>query len=68
MNFCIRYIALPYTVKGVTVVSEDDFCNVYINSLLSIEEQKKALRHELTHVRRDDFHRETCTLREVESM
>ena len=68
MDFCIRYVALPYTVKGVTVISEDGFYNVYINSLLPMEEQKKALRHELTHIRRDDFYRETCTLQEVESM
>lgn len=68
MEFCIRYVALPYTVKGVTVVSEDDFCNVYINSLLPLEEQRKTLCHELTHIRRGDFYRETCTIQEVESM
>ena len=68
MNYCVRYIALPYTVRGVTVVSEDDFYNIYINSLLPYEEQKKVLRHELTHVRRNDFYRENCTIQEIESM
>ena len=68
MDFCVRYVALPYAVKGVTVVSEDDFCNVYINSLLPLEEQRKTLRHELTHIRRDVFYRGTCTLQEVERM
>lgn len=68
MDYYVRYIALPYTVKGITVVSEDDFYNIYINSLLPLEEQKKALRHELTHVRRNDFYRESCTIQEIESM
>lgn len=50
------------------MVSEDDFYNIYINSLLPYEEQKKVLRHELTHVRRNDFYREDCTIQEIESM
>lgn len=68
MDYCVRYVALPYTVKGVTVISEDDFYNVYINSLLPLEEQKKSLRHELTHIRRNDFYAQERTIQEIESM
>lgn len=68
MDYCVRYVALPYTVKGVTVISEDDFYNVYINSLLPLEEQKKSLWHELTHIRRNDFYAQERTIQEIESM
>ena len=30
-NYAIRFIALPYTVKGVTVMDNDGFYNIYIN-------------------------------------
>lgn len=47
IDYIIRYIDLPYTIKGVTVLDSDGFYNVYINSHLSWEEQKKAVKHEL---------------------
>lgn len=54
-DYCIRYIPLPYTIKGVTVKDETDFFNIYINSKLSISEQQDAIKHELTHICRCDF-------------
>lgn len=54
-DYCIRLIALPCTIKGVTVQDIDGFYNVYINSRLSIEAQNKAILHELTHIKRCDF-------------
>lgn len=51
----IRTVALPLTVRGVTVVDGDGNYNVYINSQLSSDEQKQTLLHEMTHVRRGDF-------------
>lgn len=41
IDYIIRYIDLPYTIKGVTVMDSDGFYNVYINSHLSWEEQKR---------------------------
>lgn len=53
---CIRLIDLPCRINGITVQDENGFYNVYINARLSTDEQKKAIAHELTHVKRDDFY------------
>mgnify|MGYP000870024114 CR=1 FL=1 len=55
-DVCIRYIDLPCCVNGVTVQDESGFYNVYINARLSIESQNEAIKHELTHIKRDDFY------------
>lgn len=68
IDYIIRYIDLPYTIKGVTVLDSDGFYNIYINSHLSWEEQKKAVKHELEHIRRDDFDNICASLEEVEAM
>lgn len=68
MNFCVRYIDLPCSIKGLTVMDKDGFCNIYINSRLSLETQREALRHELTHVSRSDFDRLDESIQAVESM
>lgn len=67
-DYIVRYISLPCTVKGVTVMDKDGFYNIYINSQLSFEEQKKALRHELHHIDREDFDNMYVPLEEVEAM
>lgn len=67
-DYIIRYIALPYSVKGVTVMDKDGFYNIYINSQLSFEEQDKAIRHELEHINRADFDNTLAPLEEVEAM
>ena len=55
MDYYIRYINLPHTVKGVTVLDADGFCNVYINARLSLSCQQEALEHEIRHITNDDF-------------
>lgn len=55
LDYCIRYISLPTTVKGVTAMDYDGFYNIYINSNISYEEQKKAIAHEMEHIARGDF-------------
>ena len=67
-EYKIRYIALPYTIKGVTVMDNGGYYNIYINSRLSWEDQKKAVRHELEHIQRDDFDNTFASLEEVEAM
>lgn len=67
-DYIIRYIALPYSVKGVTVMDKDGFYNIYINSLLSREAQLEAIKHELEHIGRADFDNIFATLEEVEAM
>ena len=36
-------------------MDSDGFYNMYINSRLSYEEQKKAIAHEMKHIARGDF-------------
>lgn len=52
----------------MTVQDINGFYNVYINSRLSFEEQRKALKHELEHIRRHDFDNEDMPLEMVEAM
>lgn len=54
-------------MKGVTAMDSDGFYNIYINSRLSYEEQKKAIAHEMKHIARGDFF-SFDTLEEVERM
>lgn len=67
MNYCIRYVSLPITVKGVTAMDSDGFYNIYINSRLSYGEQKKTIAHEMEHIVRGDFF-SFGSLEEVETM
>ena len=60
-------VDFPVTVKGVTVMDETGFYNIYINSRLDFETQKETLAHELTHIRRGDFFSDE-SLEDVESM
>ena len=66
-EYCIRFIPLPVTTKGMTVVDSEGFFNIYINSNLSIETQREAIKHELLHIQRSDFDMEK-SLYEAEAM
>lgn len=68
MEYCIRYISLPYRIKGITVLDEMGFYNIYINSNLSYDQQKKALLHELQHIARKDFDRTDSSIFEIENI
>ena len=48
-----RLADLPLKVRAVTVVDPDGDFNVYVNSNLSLEEQRKAYKHELVHIRQN---------------
>jgi len=52
----IRGLKLPLTVKGVTVLDSDGNYNVYINIMLSNETQSKAVKHEITHIKKEHFY------------
>lgn len=53
-DFCVRIMDLPPSVKGVLQFDETGFANIYINAHMSSDEQKKALKHELEHLKRND--------------
>lgn len=48
-------------------MDSDGFYNIYINSRLSYEEQKKTIAHEMEHIVRGDFF-SFASLEEVERM
>lgn len=54
----VRYIDMPYGVKGVTVKDGEGDYNIYLNSRYSPDVRTTALRHEVEHIRRGDFYRE----------
>lgn len=52
----VRFVPLPIHVEGTTVPNPDGSCDIYINSQLSIDKQKKALKHEVSHVVNDHLY------------
>ncbi len=61
-----RLVDLPLTIRGYTSLDPDGNYNIYLNSRLSLEQQRKTYKHELTHIQRDDF-ADSKTLAEAES-
>lgn len=55
-DYLVRIIDLPHSVNGLIALDEEGFPNIYINAHLSLEGQRKALKHELAHLANDDFY------------
>lgn len=51
----IRYVKLPITVRGITSEDENGDYNIYINSLMSSDQQQLTIEHEMKHIERNDF-------------
>lgn len=51
----IRYVKLPITVRGITSEDENGDYNIYINSLMSSDQQQLTIDHEMKHIERNDF-------------
>ncbi|MFR5684981.1 MAG: hypothetical protein ACLUD1_13265 [Clostridia bacterium] len=66
MEYCVRYINLPVSIRGITVLN-NGFYNIYINAKLSYEDHQRAIHHQLTHVKRNDFYYESA-IEEIEDM
>lgn len=66
-DYCIRYVPMPWNTRGVTVEDGNGFYNIYINSRLSAEMQQEAVKHELTHINRNDFDNQK-SLQDAEAM
>ena len=62
----MRLIDLPYSVGALVSVDDDGFASIYLNSRLTVEKQKKCLRHELRHLADDDVYNSKGII-EVES-
>ena len=62
----IRLMPLPPHVRAFTMPDEQGDYNVYVNAVLSGEQQRRSLQHELRHIRRDDFYKRDSSAREIE--
>ena len=50
----VRVVDLPDVVGGVTVIDENGDYNIYLNARRA--DLAREFRHEMRHIRRDDFH------------
>lgn len=65
----IRYVDMPCTCKGYTVTDDNDDYNIYINNSIGIIEQKKTLKHEIQHIKKDHFYsEEPVVFNEIEAI
>lgn len=56
IEFRVRELPLPAHVEGVTLPFDDGTFDVFINSLMSQEKKRDALRHEIKHISGDHFY------------
>lgn len=61
-DYFLRIVRLPRRVEGVTVVNNDGTFSIYLNELLSEEERRETLDHELRHIRLEHFYNEVPLL------
>lgn len=57
LNCSVIETELPLKVKGLTLKYEDGYM-VYVNTLLTPENMRKALKHEFFHILDEDFSKE----------
>ena len=56
IDYYVRTVALPITVKGVSVPNDDGTFDIYINARLPQEKQEEVLAHELRHLEAEHFY------------
>ena len=64
-DFCVRFAPFPGDIRALVTIGEDNYYSIYVNSNLPFEEQKKAVKHELRHIARNDFNN-SLSIHEVE--
>lgn len=47
---------LPLSIKGMTIMDTNGDYNVYLNAKLSNDQQLRAFRHEVEHIRQGHFY------------
>lgn len=55
MTVNVQLIDMPTSVKGHTVNNSDDSYTIFINSRINQEQRILAYKHELDHIKQDDF-------------
>ena len=56
-DIILRYVPMPVTIPAVTSTDENGDYNVYINCNLGFIAQERAKKHELEHINRNHFYR-----------
>ena len=51
----VELLQLPCKVKALSLKNEDDSYTIVLNSRLNAEQQRESFRHEIGHIRNDDF-------------
>lgn len=68
MNYYIRYIDLPCSINAMTVMDSDGFFNIYVNARLDYDSQQSAIKHEIAHIRQDDFYKSDAPITQIENI
>lgn len=66
-NIRTIFYNLPYSIKGFTVATSDDFFTIILNENLSHEQNLLTYKHELEHILRGDFDKK-CSAGLIEVM
>lgn len=63
----LRYINLPYSVRGYVQEDPNGDFNIYVNSRLSYEMQQATIKHELNHIEQDHFYNDIKEIETIEA-
>lgn len=59
IDYNVRVVPFPNrAVPALVTPNDDGTFDIYINGLLTEEQQKEALRHEVEHLEKDHFYKE----------
>ena len=58
------YLKLPPRIKAFLVSSLDGYYTIALNDSLSAEDIEKAKEHEVKHILRNDFDKDSCSAAE----
>lgn len=61
----VRLIDMPGAFPGMTIQDDEGDYNVYINSHLCQARRIKAYRHEMDHIKHNDFEKATAIMAEL---
>ena len=60
-DYVLRYVPFPNCAADGAILKHPDIPCIYINTRVSPKRQKKALKHELEHLKNDDLYSEEPT-------
>lgn len=54
-----RLIKMPSRIKGYTSIDDEGNYNIYLNEKLSVEQQRRTYLHEIAHIQRCDWDKDS---------